>query len=453
MRAGFAAKDITPRVGVELLGYGPYIHRHSTWIRDPLEARAAAFELDGHRCVIIACDLPGFSPATYEKSVALIREKHPDLEEADLFICASHTHTGPAWEHLGDAWGVPDPVYIALLPRKIASAGLEALEKLEAVKMSVAAVPCEGIGLNRVSDKFNIEFEDCLKEGWRPEKPELTETKTTVLRFDREDGSLAGFFASFAAHPVVCGQSTHISGDFPAIAIHSIMRTFPSSVGLFLQGAQGDINPCAVGHKDKNKALLALDVIAGRFERAVRAGLEQARPVDPDILCTAKAPVAIATCPIDWNELDKFLEKQQAILENPAADESAWGTGMAVAYLDGYRRLKDFCERNPDGFFHVLVHGVRLGPVTLFGAPFEMFQAIKNEVVSKAKAEFPVVVGLTAAEYGYAPDRNADMESYEAKMSPMICGIPQYLHIQDDLVTAFLELQSRLELGKKSRGN
>ncbi|OQA82743.1 MAG: Neutral/alkaline non-lysosomal ceramidase [Lentisphaerae bacterium ADurb.Bin242] len=446
MKAGFAVRDITPRIGVELLGYGPYIHRSSTWVRDPLEARAAAFELGGHKCVIIACDLAGFSPATYEKSVALIREKHPELEEADIFICASHTHTGPAWEHLGDAWGVPDPVYIALLSRKIAAAGLEALEKLESVNMAVAVVPCEGIGLNRVSDKFNIELEDCLKEGWRPDKPELTETKATVLRFEREDGSLAGFFACFAAHPVVCGQSTHISGDFPAIAIHSIMRTFPGSVGLFLQGAQGDVNPCAVGHKDKNKALLALDVIAGRFERVIRIGLAQAQPVDFDTLGTAKMPVAIATRPVDWKEIGKFLDKQQAILENADAEESARNTGMAVAYLDGHRRFKAFFERNQDGFFHVQIHGVRLGPVTLFGAPFEMFQAIKNEIVAKAKALLPVVVSLTDAEYGYAPDRNADMESYEAKLSPMVCGIPQYLHIHDDLVKGFLELESRLSL-------
>lgn len=446
MKAGFAFRDITPRIGVELLGYGPYIHRNSTWVRDPLEVRAAAFELGSRKCVIIACDLAGFSPATYEKSVALIREKHPDIEEADIFICASHTHTGPAWEHLGDAWGVPDPVYIALLPRKIAVAGLEAFEKLEPVKMAVAVVPCEGIGLNRVSDKFNIELEDCLKKGWRPDKPELTETKTTVLRFDREDGSLAGFFACFAAHPVVCGQSTHISGDFPAIAIHSIMRTFPGSVGLFLQGAQGDVNPCAVGHKDKNKALLSLDVIAGRFERAIRTGLDQAQLVDSDMLGAAKVPVAIATRPIDWNEMEKFLDKQRAILENADTDESARDIGMAVAYLDGYRRLRAFFERNPDGVFHVRVHGIRLGPVTLFGAPFEMFQAIKNEFVARAKAVFPVVVGLTDAEYGYAPDRNADIESYEAKMSPMVCGIPQYLHIHEDLVAAFLELESQLSL-------
>ncbi len=38
------------------------------------------------------------------------------------------------------------------------------------------------------------------------------------------------------------------------------------------------------------------------------------------------------------------------------------------------------------------------------------------------------------------------MESYEAKLSPMVCGIPQYLHIHDDLVKGFLELESRLSL-------
>lgn len=445
MKAGFAAKDITPRVGVELLGYGPYLHRNSTWVRDPLEARAAAFELNGKRCAVIACDLPGFSPATYEKAVSLIRAKHPELGEADIFLCASHTHTGPAWEHLGDAWGVPDPVYIALLPGKIAAAGLAAFEKLEPVRMSAAVVPCEGIGLNRVLDKFNIELEECLKDDWRPAKPECTETKTTILKFTRENGSLAGFFACFAAHPVVSGQSTQISGDYPALAVHAVMRTFPGSVGLFLQGAQGDLNTCAVGHKDRNRAMLALDVIAGRFERAIRLGLEKAsEPHGPEALDSAIVPLEIPTRTPDWKEMEKFLAEQCAILANPDADESSGETGMAVAYLDGYGRLRKFLERNPDGVFRVHAHGIRLGSVLLRGAPFEMFQAIKNEAVAGSKAEFPVIVGLADAEYGYAPDRNSDMNSYEAKMSPMLCGIPQYCHIQDDLVSAFRKLESIL---------
>ena len=40
MKAGFARVDITPRTGVELAGFGPYIHRYALDVRDGLYARA-----------------------------------------------------------------------------------------------------------------------------------------------------------------------------------------------------------------------------------------------------------------------------------------------------------------------------------------------------------------------------------------------------------------------------
>ena len=44
MNAGFFEVDITPRVGVQLCGFGPYLNRYSIGVRDVLKARAAAFE-------------------------------------------------------------------------------------------------------------------------------------------------------------------------------------------------------------------------------------------------------------------------------------------------------------------------------------------------------------------------------------------------------------------------
>ena len=42
MQIGFGKVDITPRVGVELCGFGPHLHRYSVGVRDRLEARAMA---------------------------------------------------------------------------------------------------------------------------------------------------------------------------------------------------------------------------------------------------------------------------------------------------------------------------------------------------------------------------------------------------------------------------
>ena len=48
MKAGFAKFDITPRVGVSMAGFGPFLNRNSTFVRDRLEARAAALGLPAY---------------------------------------------------------------------------------------------------------------------------------------------------------------------------------------------------------------------------------------------------------------------------------------------------------------------------------------------------------------------------------------------------------------------
>ena len=57
MKAGFGRCDITPRVGVELYGFGPFLNRKSIGVRDILEARSAALECGGHTVIIVSLDL------------------------------------------------------------------------------------------------------------------------------------------------------------------------------------------------------------------------------------------------------------------------------------------------------------------------------------------------------------------------------------------------------------
>ena len=54
MRAGFGKAEITPPLGVELAGYGYYLHRTADRVLDPLFVRAAAFERDGERYLLIS---------------------------------------------------------------------------------------------------------------------------------------------------------------------------------------------------------------------------------------------------------------------------------------------------------------------------------------------------------------------------------------------------------------
>ena len=444
MKAGFSCVNITPRLGVELFGYGPYINRHSESVRDLLEVRTAVLESRQETLVVAGCDLCGITPEGILKAKELIRERHPSLTDAGIFICCSHCHTGPGVSSLGDAWGRHDPAWERILPCKIAASVDLAFKKMEEVSFSTAVVPCEGIGLNRVYDRFSVPREEGILDTWRPEKPELTDTKSAILKFTRKDGSTAGFFAYYGAHPVVCGKSTAISGDYPAIAIHDIMRSNPGTVGIFLQGALGDVNTCLVGDPDKTVALGNLDVIARRFERAIRLGLEKSMPSGDETLAGFVKEYSFATKSVGKSFVEQFKKDQWAEYAKPDATEE--NCLMATAYLDGMARLEQYLKDHPDGTRKAVLHGLRLGPVSLLGAPFEIFQAIKRDVVKNSKSPFPLVVSLTDGEYGYAPDNESLLKTdgYESKISPLLSGLPAFSNVHNELKTALLEIDAVL---------
>ena len=92
------------------------------------------------------------------------------------------------------------------------------------------------------------------------------------------------------------------------------------------------------------------------------------------------------------------------------------------------------------------VQGIRLGPVAFLGAPFEIMQAIKNDVRAAAKAPIPLVMGLTNGQMGYAPDKTCAAEGgYAADTVPMICGRLPYRNIHQELVEALLDADATLD--------
>jgi len=91
------------------------------------------------------------------------------------------------------------------------------------------------------------------------------------------------------------------------------------------------------------------------------------------------------------------------------------------------------------------LQGFRIGPVALLGAPFEIFQTIKNDVVGAARSRVPLVLGLTNGCHGYAPDRTAaGRGGYAADTVPIILGQMPFANIHDELVEALLDMDAEL---------
>src|SRR5262245_60510812 len=119
LRAGVARGDVTPPLGVELCGYGPFLGRAATGVHDRLWCRAVVLEADRERLVLVSCDLIGVLQETTDAVRATVRERLGVPPERVLIAC-THTHSGPNTIRL-IGWGEPDQPYRAGLAGRIAA--------------------------------------------------------------------------------------------------------------------------------------------------------------------------------------------------------------------------------------------------------------------------------------------------------------------------------------------
>lgn len=442
MKIGFAKVDITPRVGVELAGFGPFIHRYSTLIRDRIWARAMVVEHDGKTLVIVCCDLCGVQKEITQKVRNMVQAETGISPEAVMVHC-THTHSAPNTFGGVGGWGAPDEPYVELLPARIARACLGALDRIEPAEMCHAVVPCEGIGLNREYDKDAPPLEEVLKDDWRPAKPELTDTTCQVINFvSCATGRVAGFMTYFGCHPVVCcSQNRQIHGDYCGVATNMLEREMPGSIGLFLQGAEGDVNSCVV-HKSEQESLLALDIIAARYANAVRTGLRTAQAMSVESLEAKTLEAVFSRKEFSLEKLRSMLAEGEAILNAPNASDTDTKVRMTTVNILALRKIIGVIEKGRPVAAPVELQMLKIGPLGLFGTPFEVFQAVKNEFCSKSQMKIPLLLSVTNDTLGYASDRTAAARGgYAADIVPMIIGTLPFARIHDELVENLLALE------------
>ena len=301
--------------------------------------------------------------------------------------------------------------------------------------------------MNREYDKDAPPLDDVLQESWRPAKPELTDTTCHVARFE-SSGKTIGFFSYFGCHPVVCCSTTrYIHGDYCGVATNLLEREHPGSVGLFLQGAQGDVNTCVV-HKPELESLLALDVIASRYARAVRRGLAEARPVRVDSLACILREVLFTRKRLELDKLRALLVEQEVILHAPGANDTDRNVRMATVKALLFRQWIAAAEAGKGKLTAppTEIQGFRVGPMLLLASPFETFQAIKNDVKARTGVPVTLVLGCTNDTLGYAPDRTAAARGgYAADLVPLIVGTLPFARIHDELVEQLITLAAALQ--------
>ncbi len=433
MKAGFGKVDITPRVGVELCGFGPYLNRHSTRVVEPLYARAMAVELGDARWVLVSCDLIAVNAALTRRVREIVRQA-TGLRDDQIMVHATHTHSGPCTLPELIGWGDPDDPYVEILPRFVAQACIDAVRDLAPASFHHAEVEAAGFSYNRELPDTGRTNELAMAWQWQTDTPDETDTRAHVFRVERA-GKCAGFLTYFSCHPVVCCErNTEIHGDFVGVATNRVEKEFPGAVGLFLQGAQGDINTNHV-HGPAAQSLVALERFGERFAGVIRKGLKQAEPFETTKIDSALDIAPYTLAKFDEPALRAKLAEHEATLAKAGLLLEERESRMAMVYAKGIRRiLAGGNMRQP-----LPAQALRLGAFTFTGLPFEMMHRIKRRFLSEAGGQ-ALLMSLTNGGFGYAPLREyyqAGTMRYAVMTVPLMSGsLPFTEAIEDEVLAA-----------------
>jgi len=392
LKGGCAKVNITPPVGIKLIGsYG----KPSESILDELYVRALVFNDGQSSIAIVSADLL-YTPLEEITAPArrIIAEK-TGIPEANVLICATHTHSGPEVftrsklrPDQEKALSEMDKSYLQTLVGKIAGSVSIAQKDMRAVRIGAARGRAPEIVFNRRvkrADGSAVMTWSVTAEVAASRRIESVGGSTVVsfvldsnepdLKFGPvEDANerIVGSIVNFACHPVCVYPHlpTAISADFPGDATDFVERA-EGGVCLFALGAAGDIVPYQrglKGHEQVGKALGAEAV--RRLQFVGTAGEVTLGAMRKAIKFPVKAPDAAG----DEEKADKageYIDTEMQILR------------LGDIYIDTEMQI------------------LRLGDIYILGLPGEVLVEVGLEIKRRAGIERLFVVSLSNDAVGY----------------------------------------------------
>jgi neutral ceramidase len=237
VRAGVARIDITPPIGINMVGY--YIREGaSNGVERPLLATALVLEAGSEKIAILSCDVIFIQNPHAAEIRARIAAAIGTKADRVIISC-SHTHCGPSlpgfvsqdeqqtklqWEYLQN------------LKNLLLGVATAANADLQAARLDSGS-GASRIGINRrEKDETGKVF-----LGEVPDGP--MDTEVGVVRVDDPDGRPIAVLYNYGCHTVTMGpKCLKLSPDFVG-PCREVIEEATGAKSLFLQGAAGNINP------------------------------------------------------------------------------------------------------------------------------------------------------------------------------------------------------------------
>lgn len=433
LNVGFAKVNINPPLGIGVSGY--YVPRFAKGFLDDLETSAMVLSVDDKKIALISVDLC-YITTDITKEICECIEERTGICKDNIFISATHTHTGPLIGLFGGFEADEEVIgkNLEFMKTRIADAVKLAMDDLKPTKMGYIT----GYAPERVAYIRRYKMKDGSTMTCPPvNSPDIDhpigelDQRVHVLRFDREGGNTI-VLVNYGVHADTVNGDM-ISSDWPGWMRRTLNKALDGVECMFFPGAEGDVGSTNVNPKDgdMNDTEISFDNEMkspgmARFVGRALAGTvlqvyDKVKYVDVDKINIVHKDVIIPANVPDPKDLP-LARKYKELHDSGRDDEIPYEAMELTTVVAEATRMCNLAN-GPENFALGLT-GVQIGDVALVGIPGEPFTDIGVGI--KDTEGWPLIMpcALVNGSEGYFPMMSAyDEGGYEARSSNFKAGV------------------------------
>lgn len=403
---GFASEKITPEVGVQLAGF--LGERKALGTHDDLYAKALYIKFPHkNEYIFVVLDTLAVSKE-FSSKVSLEIEKQLGIPRENIFISATHTHSGPEGLLPINLSGISGSVLassedndklIEFTASQTITSALKAFSKTYEGKLEFASV------------RFKEQI--C---GSRRSENNSTPIEIKILLLSSFSGEAALAY-NFGCHPTVLHEENlYISADFPGKVVSLLSESINKlKAVIFLNGAAGDIS---TRFFRKESSFKELDRIGSIIAESIKDGLSSLSEVNfnEKYFYAKHIPISLRIKEFPSKEsLDSMLNQAQKELEE-AKKKGVGNLRLYQSRIEGIKAI--FSTASFFGnlkYIDTYIKIIRLDDLIFVGIPGEMFSTLGRYIEESLKPSKVILVGYCWDYIGYILDSKSYEEGgYEA---------------------------------------
>jgi len=449
LKVGYGSVVINPEMGAPIFGY--YVPRYVKGYLDDLTVSVLAVNCNDTTVLMISVDNLGIEQHVID-GIAKEIAATTGITASNVYISATHTHTGP-FAHMFDMFPI-DPAdvekYAAFLTVRAAEAAKLALVDLKPAKM--------GYAVGKAPDRIAYIRRYRMKDGSVMTCPPVNDPnidhpigtldqRVNVLRFDREGGSSI-VIMNYGLHADTIGGEL-VSADWIYWVKKTLKVALDGTECMCFVGAQGDVGSTNVypTKGDMNDTEISFDNEMkspgmARFVGRALAGTilqvyDKVEYVDVDEIGIIQKNLRVPANVPAKEDLPRAHEYKK--LHEEGRDDLIPFEAMELNTVVAEALRMCRMEHGPD-HYDLPLSGVKIGPVAFIGIPGEPFTDIGVKIKETEGWDLICPTICTNSYEGYFPSKEAfDEGGYEARTSPYVGTI------SGDIINCAREILSELK--------